>query len=418
MKVIVIGAGLIGVSTAYFLNRGGHDVLVLDRADGPGRETSFANGGLLTPSMADPWNAPGCWRTLLASLGRTDAAMQLRVKALPSLAAWGIRFLLNSRLARFERNTLSNFRLALHSLAVMEALRRDVHCEYGRGTAGSLKLFRDAASLERATYASSQLAREGLSFRKVSPAEIVEIEPALVPVESQFVGALQYPADESGDAHRFCLRLAEQARQQGVEFRFATDVASLEMRSGSVAAAVSGAERFVADRYVVAAGSYGTSLLRQLGLHLPVRPAKGYSITFDDREMTPKLCIPLVDDRWHAALVPFEGALRVVGTAEFAGYDLSIDAARIDNLKKLLRGLLPHVQLDPAAARAWCGLRPMSVDGVPIIGATTVPNLFVNTGHGHLGWTMAAGSGQLFADLLSGTPPAIDPAPYAWARFE
>jgi D-amino-acid dehydrogenase len=416
-KVVVIGSGLIGLTSAYFLRRRGHEVTVIDREEGPGRETSFANGALLTPSMSEPWNTPGCWRVLLASLGRSDAPLQLRLRTLPSLGAWGLNFLRNSGVRTFERSTKSNLRLALHSLNVMRYLRLQACIEYGRTARGTLRVFRDGAALDHASEWANRLSAEGLSFRRLSREETVELEPALGPIADRLAGGLHYPDDETGDAFRFCVGLAEHAREQGVEFRFRTAVSALEVRSGQVSAVVNGGERFVADRYVVAAGSYSTPLLQRAGVRVPVRPAKGYSITFDAHGDRPLLSTPVVDDGLHAAVVPLEGAIRVAGTAEFAGYDRTLSPDRISNLLGLLKAVLPREPFDPATGRAWCGLRPMSVDGVPIIGPTRLSNLFVNTGHGHLGWTMAAASGQLLADLVSGDTPAVDPAPYAPARF-
>lgn len=417
MKIVVIGSGLLGVTTAYFLRRRGHEVTVIDREEGPGRQTSFANGSLLTPSMSDPWNAPGSWRVLLASLGRSDAAMQLRLRALPGLAAWGVAFLRNSSAATFERNTLKNFCLARYSLAVMESVRQQTDIEYGRAARGTLRVFRDRATLDRACAAAAPLSAEGLGLRRLSTAETVDLEPALAPIAAQLAGAIHYEGDEVGNAYLFCVALADHARQQGVEFRFRTEVSSLETHSGQVTAVVSGRERFEADRYVVAAGSYSAPLLRPLGVRLPVRPVKGYSVTFECEAGQHSLRIPVVDDELHAVVVPLEGAIRVAGTAEFAGYDRRPNPARIRNLLGLLQNVLPQAQFDHATARPWCGLRPMSADGVPIIGPTSISNLLVNTGHGHLGWTMAAGSAQLLSDLMSGDLPSIDPAPFALARF-
>jgi D-amino-acid dehydrogenase len=417
MKIIIIGSGLIGVTTAYFLRRRGYEVTVIDREEGPGRETSFANGALLTPSMPEPWNAPGCWRVLLASLGRKDAAMQLRMRALPALLGWGVEFLRNSKAAAFERNVLSNLRLALYSLEVMQSLRQQTHIEYGRAARGTLRVFRDRSTLDGAFAAANRLASEGLRFRRLSKEETVGLEPALEPIANQLTGALHYEADETGDAHRFCVSLAGRVREQGVDCRFCTEVTSLEMRAGRVVAAVSARERFVADKYIVAAGSYSTPLLRRVGVHVPVRPAKGYSVTFAGHQGRPSLSIPVIDDHLHAGVVPLEGAIRVVGTAEFAGYDRTVNPDRIRNLLMLLQEVLPQEQFDPATGTPWCGLRPMSVDGVPIIGPTPISNLLVNTGHGHLGWTMAAGSAQLLADFISEQSPSIDPASFALARF-
>lgn len=417
MKIVVVGSGLIGLTTAYFLRCRGHEVTVIERREGPGRETSFANGALLTPGMTEPWNAPGCWRVLLGSLGRSDAALQLRLRALPALAGWGVAFLRNSRTAAFERHARSNSRLAFHSLRVMQSLREQVGIEYGRAARGSLKVFRDEAALDKTYAAAKGRLAEDLSLRRLSRAETVDLEPALAPIAEQLVGAIHYRTDETGDAYRFCVALAEQARRQGVEFRFGAEVSALEMRSGRVTAVVSERERVVADRYVVAAGSYSTPLLQRVGVRLPVRPAKGYSITIDSHRSAQPLSVPVIDDHLHAVIVPLDGALRVAGTAEFAGYNLALSQTRIHNLLKFVRQILPQAQFDPATAKPWCGLRPMTTDGVPIIGTTPVANLLVNTGHGHLGWTMAAGSAQLLAELLCEETPSIDPAPFAFARF-
>jgi len=416
MRVLVIGAGLIGVTSAYFLRGRGHDVLVIEREPGPGRDTSFANGSLLCPSMPEPWNAPGCWRSLLTSLGRPASPMQLRLKALPGLTTWGMTFLRNSSTARYQRNSARNLRLALYSLRVMDSIRRETAIEYGRMARGTLRLFRDATALDRAATANP-LTSEGLTFRRLSRAQTLELEPALAPIAGQLAGAIHYPTDENGDAHRFCRVLAEHAQRAGVEFRFGTEVSSIDLHSGRVSSVAASGERFEADKYLVAAASYSTPLLKPAGIHLPVQPVKGYSVTFDLPPGAASVRVPIVDDDLHAVIVPLEGAIRAAGTAEFAGYDRAANPARISNLLRLLQQLLPQAAFDSEAAKKWWGLRPMSADGVPIIGATPVSNLFVNTGHGHLGWTMAAGSAELLADLIDGKPTAVDPAPYDLRRF-
>lgn len=417
MRIVVIGSGLMGVTTAYYLCRRGHQVTVIDRQAGPGREASFANGSLLTPGMAEPWNSPGCWRELLGSLGRSDAALQLHFRTLPALASWGMRLLWSSRTAAFERNALSNLRLALHSLQAMESLRQQTDIVYARRALGALKIFRDHRSLDQTLARLKGRLMDGVSFRRLSPQELMGVEPALAPIAHQLTGAIHYEADETGDAYRFCVALADHVGRQGVEFRYSTEVLSLEARSGRITAVVSERDRFVADRYILAAGSRSRALLRQAGISLPVQPAKGYSVTVDGNAGDDALRIPIIDDQWHAAIVPLDGAIRVAGTAEFAGYDESPNPDRIRNLTRLLQRVLPHAQYEPATARPWCGLRAMSADGVPIIGATPVSNLMVNTGHGHLGWTMAAGSAQLLSELICGDFPSIDPTPYSLARF-
>jgi D-amino-acid dehydrogenase len=415
MKVTVIGAGLIGISTAYFLRLRGHDVTVIEREKGPGLQTSFANGALVTPSMPEPWNAPGCWRVLLGSLGRSDAPLRLRMDAIPGLTGWGIQFLRNSSPGRYQESCLRNLRLALFSLNVLQDLRRQTGIEYDCTARGSLRLFRNEETLHDALRAADPLLAEGLRLRRLSRAETIALEPALAPIGAQLAGAIHYAADETGDAHRFCNVLAEHATQRGVNFSFGTSVSRLELGSGHIAAVQTDKGRLVTEQYVVAAGSYSTPLLRPLGLHVPVRPAKGYSVTFDGPRSA--LSIPIVDDGMHAVLVPVGNATRVAGTAEFAGFDLRLRPERIRNLTNLAQKILPHAGLDPATARPWCGLRPLSADGVPIIGPTPISNLWVNTGHGALGWTMAAGSGQLLAELLSRDTPSVDPEPYGLARF-
>jgi D-amino-acid dehydrogenase len=418
VKALIIGSGLIGTASAYFLSRRGWEVTVLDRQDGPAQETSFANGSLLTPSMPEPWNAPGSWRVLLKSLGRSDSPLQLRWKALPQLAGWGTGFMRNSSAARYERNSVKNLKLALHSLEVLASIRQETGIEYGCVSHGSLRVIRDPATLERALVWAEQLRGEGLTFRCLTSDEMVAMEPALAPIAGRLAGGIHYPADEIGNAYKFTVGLADHARRGGVEFRFGTPVTGIEVRQGKAAAVLSGADRFTADCYIVAAGSYSPLLLKRLGVHVPVRPAKGYSITFERPQLDPPLRMPVADDDFHAVVVPLENVIRVAGTAEFTGYDLSLSEARIQNLMTLVKQVLPKGGFERSQAKPWCGLRPTSVDGVPIIGKTPIGNLWLNTGHGHLGWTMAAGSGQLLSDLVTGSPAAkLNPDAYALARF-
>ena len=416
MKTIVIGAGLIGLTSAWYLHRCGDEVEVIDRELGPGLGTSFANGGLLTPSMSDPWNTPGSWRILIASIGRSNSAMQLRLKALPSLIGWGIQFLRNSSIDAYERNTRANLRLAMHSLAALKTLQRETGIEFAHAAPGTLRLFRDPRALEVAEVTSARILEGQLSLRTLGATETVALEPALAPIADRLAGAIYYEGDETGDAHRFCVGLADVLRQRGVEFRFGTSVTALEGRGGELDAIACGRERLRADRYVLATGSLSAPLVRSIGLSLLVRPVKGYSLSVEHWTAKHRMRIPVVDDHLHAAITPIGSALRVAGTAEFTGYDLSLDSRRVENLRRLLREILPEAQFDATAVRPWCGLRPTSADGVPVIGASPFSNLWLNCGHGHLGWTMAAGSAQLLVDIMHAKRPAIDPAPYAAAR--
>lgn len=416
MKIVVVGSGLLGVTTAYFLGRNGHDVTVLDREQGPGRGTSFANATLLTPSMAEPWNSPGSWRMLLGSLRGAETAMQLRLRSLPALSTWGFAFLRNSRTRTFERNSLLNLRLALYSLEAMQQLRQETGIEYGRCARGILSIFRDRAKLDQAAGALGLRTDNQLSFQVLSGVETARLEPALAPIANNLAGSIHYQTDESGDPYRFCMALTERAKQHGVEFRFGTEVLSLEVHSRHVAAANTVRERFVADAFVVAAGSYSAPLLRCVGIRIPVQPVKGYSVTLEHRGQQ-SLRIPVMDDRLHGVVAPLEDAIRVTGIAEFAGFDRTLEPRRIRKVLQLLNAVLPQMQFDPATAKPWCGLRPMSADGVPIIGPTPISNLFLNTGHGPLGWTMAAGSGRLLADRISGVTSDIDPRLFTLDRF-
>lgn len=417
MKVAVIGAGLIGITTAYCLRRRGCEVVLLERAAGAGLETSFANGAILTPGMSDPWNAPGCWRVMLRSLVRSDSPLQVRLTRLPSLVRWGVAFLRNSSPRAFERNTLSNLKLGLYSLDVMEELRRHTNIEYSRAARGTLKIFRDTAALERVVMVTERLAERGLKARRLSVEQTIELEPTLAPIAGELAGSIHYENDETGDAYEYCVALAQAAEGEGVEIRYRTPVVSLHVLGKRLTGVVTDCERIEADQYVVAAGSYSTPLLRSVGVRLPVQPAKGYSVSVDRQMAGIPLAIPIVDDALHAVITPVGGVLRAAGTAEFAGFDCSPNVARSRNLLHLMRTVFPRGRFDEASASYWCGLRPMSADGVPIVGPTAIDNLFVNTGHGHLGWTLAAGSAQLLTDLLCGVTPAIETHAYDPRRF-
>ena len=420
MHVLVIGSGLIGTATAWYLRREGADVTVIDRAAGPARETSYANAGMLTPSMADPWNAPGVVWKLLGWVGREDAPMLLRPREIPRLAGWGTRFLWNSRVASFERNMLKNLALASFSLDALRELRAELGLRYCERSFGVLKVFRDPASLARAVTVAEQLGAHGVVHRALDRDGVAEVEPSLAPVADQLAGGILHPDDESGDAHRFVCALAEAASGAGVRFEFDTAVTGLRAEGNRLEAVATTAGDLSADACVLAAGSYSTPLLAGLGIRLPVRPVKGYSITvpFGDDRLAPRR--PITDDSLHIAVTPFGDRLRVAGTAEFTGLDHSVGEPRIRNLREMFETMFPRcaATVDPDADLSpWSGLRPMSVDGVPVLGATPLANLYLNTGHGHLGWTMAAGSGRAVARLVCGGQPELPLQPYRLDRF-
>lgn len=420
MRTVVIGAGLLGLTTAWFLRQHGCEVTVIDRAEGPGRETSFANGGMLHASQANPWNEPGVFGHALKMLGKEDAALLIRLRALPGMLGWGLRFVRESQPSRYLRNFEKNAHLARYSLAMMQTLRDAVGTDYDYAARGTLKLFRDAAGVDAAARLCRQLADWGIAFEVVDGAGAVRLEPALAPIGERLAGGLYFPGDESGDAHRFCELLAQAAAAQGVQFAYRSPLKRL-LRSDDRLLGVStvAGAYYEADAFVLAAGSYSAPLAKELGIAVPVRPAKGYSITVGCGDWSAPPTLPVIDDFLHAAVCPLGDRLRVAGTAEFAGYDLRLTPSRIANLFGLLKQLYPAIEpwLDPTRVQSWTGLRPMSADGVGIMGATPVRNLFLNTGHGPLGWTMAAGAGKLVADEIAGTAPALDLAPYRLARF-
>jgi D-amino-acid dehydrogenase len=419
MKIVVVGSGLLGTSTAYFLTNDAHQVTVLDRAAGPGMETSFANGGMLTPSQADPWNAPGVLWKALRWLGREDAPLLLRPRALPSLGLWGLSFLRNSAPRRHLRNALRNARLAEYSLAVLRKLRGEMPMRYDQSCRGTLKVFRDQASMDRNATLAKALSREGVQYRTLDRAGVVEVEPALAAIRSSIVGGIHYPDDESGDAHQFCAALCEAAQRNGAEFLFGTAVTGLQRSGRRITAVETQAGPLRADAFVVAAGSFSPLLLRPLGMRLPVEPVKGYSVTLPRDGWDEAPTVPVVDDALHAAVTPLGDRLRVAGTAELAGYDDTLRQGRIRNLLGLMKRIYPRypVSLAESEAQPWVGFRPMTPDGGPVLGPSPWENLFLNTGHGHLGWSMAAGSGKAVADLISGRVPEIDLSEYRFDRF-
>lgn len=419
MKTLIIGGGLLGLSSAQALLEQHVEIELLEARDGVGLETSFANGGLLTSSMPEPWNGPGVHRHLMASLFDPHSAMKLRPHAIPSLFFWGIRFLRNSVTSRYSAAAAANFRLAAYAVGKTGRLRERLGLHYDAAKSGTLKIFRDQHAMQVPKAMAEQLAALGLRFSELDTDQAIAMEPQLSAIGDSIAGALHFPDDESGDAHLFCRELAREVAKAGGRVYTGISVTRLVVQKGSVVGVETNNGFIGAERVILAAGSHSTALLKKVGVSLPVRPAKGYSVTLalDGIEQRPH--IPVIDDALHAAVVPLGNRLRLAGTAEFAGFDYRIHQERIDNLLNLLAVLYPRLagQVDFGKAQPWTGLRPMSCDGKPFIGATSVAGLYVNTGHGHLGWTMAMGSACLLADLIVGRTPEIDVQPYRADRY-
>lgn len=411
MRVLVLGAGVIGTASAWFLREAGHDVTVIDRQPGPARETSLANGGQVSVSHAEPWANPSAPRKLLKWLGREDAPLLFRLQPELRQWLWGLAFLRECLPRRTVANVRTIVRLGLHSRAMLAQLRNDLALEYTRSPLGILHFYTDPAELRAARVAALQMRELGCERQVLDAAAAVAIEPALSTFRDRIAGADYCAEDESGDAYQFTVQLAERARQSGVEFVFSTSVTRLLTDAGQVGGvevidAEGWPQRRDADAVVVALGVHSYGLMAPLGIRLQIYPAKGYSATFPvvDPKAAPR--VSLTDSEHKLVISRFGAALRVAGTAELAGHGRELNLRRCEAITRRTAELFPGA-CDYTQPRYWAGLRPLTPSNVPYLGATRVRGLFLNTGHGTLGWTLAAGSGQLIADLVSGKPTAV-----------
>jgi D-amino-acid dehydrogenase len=419
MRIIIIGSGLIGVTSAYFLARHGHAVTVLDRHEAAGMETSYANGGMVTPSQADPWNSPASLAKLISLLLDRDSPLLFRPAALLPLLGWALLFLRNSSPARYRASLRKNAVLANYSLEVFKQIQEDTGIAYDRLQRGTMKVYREAKAFRKARAVSQALTASGVNLEILDPAGVVVQEPALAAGSASISGGVYFPEDESGDAHKFCRALAAEAEKLGAEFRYNAGVTSFRRSRGAIEAVLTDAGELAADCYILAAGSESVGLAGQLGVPVPVRPIKGYSITMDMNGWRQGPGMPVIDDSRHIAITPLGRRLRVAGMAEFAGMDRSIRPDRIAQLQRQLDEIYPEFShyRDDDSATVWAGLRPYCRDGVPLIGRTAVDNLYLNTGHGHLGWSLSAGSGKLLADYIHAGETDIDIELYRPQRF-
>jgi D-amino-acid dehydrogenase len=416
VKVLVLGAGVIGVTTAWFLALRGHSVVVVDRQPGPALETSFANGGQISANHATPWATPSTPWKALKWLGRAEAPLLIHLRADAALWAWLVRFLGNCTRKRMLTNIERALRLAVYSRVELARLRADTQIRYHHLSRGILHIFRNEDEYAAALSLIEVMRRHGCRRRVVSADECVAIEPALAAARDRLVGGIFSPDDESGDAHAFTVALAGLCAGLGVEFRYDTDIGCLLAEGDQIEGVVTDRGRLGADAYVIALGSYSPLLLRGIGIRLPVYPAKGYSVTIPVGDHVGAPIVSLIDDEFKMVYSRLADRLRVAGTAEFAGYDASVTDRRARFILTKAMELFPDCG-DAAAAEFWAGLRPSTPDGVPVIGRTRLANLFLNTGHGTLGWTMACGSGRVVADLISGRDPEISVAGLGAERF-
>jgi D-amino-acid dehydrogenase len=420
MRVLVVGAGVQGIANAYYLNKYGLDVTVVDAEASVAMACSHANGGGLTPSAAAPWNDPGIFQMMLKYLGRKDAPMMFRLKALPSLTIWGLKFLSYARQSIFIENTIRNTRLCRYSLRMLEEIDTEIGIDYGVTDSGLLMIFREEAAQEGLEAFAGLLGDEGFEYDSLDSGETIAREPALKPITNKITGSMYCAADRSADPHQFCEQMENYTAQRGVTYRYNMPITGLAKLGSSFHATSASGEVLEADAIVIAAGCYSPKLGKMLGVSIPVKPAKGYSLSIPIEDWAEKPKTLVADMSLHAGLNPIGGKiLRVAGTAEFAGYDHNLTEERINNLTGLVDAVFPEfaATMDRDNLKPWAGLRPMSVDSVGIIGKTKVDNLYVSTGHGHLGWTTAAGSGRLVADIMTDKTPELSVQDYAISRF-
>jgi D-amino-acid dehydrogenase len=411
VRVLVLGAGVVGVTCAWFLREAGHQVTVVERQAGVGRETSFANGGQISVSHAEPWANPGAPRKLLKWLGREDAPLLFRPRFEADQWAWGLAFLRECSAARAAQNIRHLVALGLYSRSILKQLRAQLALDYPHSERGILHFYTDRADFEVARTSAALMRTLGCDRRSVSPDEAVQLEPALISIRDRIVGADYCAEDESGDAHAYTLQLAERCAQRGVEFLLNTTVQRVlvegdRCRGAEVVRTDGLTARLEAGAVVACLGVQTRALLAPLGIRLQIVAAKGYSATLDIKDPTRAPSVSLTDDEYKIVFSRFDGLLRVAGTVELGGAGLELNQARCNALTRRTEALFPGA-CDFSNPRYWAGLRPLTPSNVPYLGPSAIESLYLNTGHGTLGWTMAAGSGQLIADVVSGRPTAI-----------
>ncbi|HJL93422.1 MAG TPA: FAD-dependent oxidoreductase [Woeseiaceae bacterium] len=417
---LVIGAGLMGVTSAYELLMRGHSVTLIEELEAPALVTSFANAGMLTPSMPEPWNGPGVYKNLVKSLFNPSASMRLRWHAIPSLMGWGIKFLKYSSAAHFKAACHENFHLTSYSLKKTQEIAQKLDLQYCRGSKGTISIFRNHEDFAFKESLYQSLAALGMKCRILSPSEIVSMLPSLAGMQPELYKGIHYHEDEFGDAHLFCRELCKKFIEAGGKIKYGISVKSIALKNDQVIG-VNTQDGFLrGNRVVVAAGTKSPTILKTADVHLDVKPAKGYSVTMkiDDHKIMPSL--PMLDDAMNVVFTPLGNRLRMVGTAEFAGFDTSIDPVRINKLFEMLEMVFPDIanSINRDDAELWAGLRPMSCDGKPFIGECEIKGLFVNSGQGPLGWTLAMGSANMLADIVSDVATTIDARPFSMNRFD
>lgn len=418
MRVVILGAGVLGVTTAYYLAREGVEVTVLERQGGPGRETSFANAAQVSAESAGPWLSPGMPRQALKWLLRRDAPFLLRWRSLDAnLVAWLWQAWRNCGQRRFHHNRALTLRIAQYSRSCLQALRSDAGIAYDEQSHGILQIFRTPRELDHFRAELRDLSAWGVSFRELDRQGCLDAEPALAQARAPLSGGVLFPDDESGDCLLFTERLCAAAQAAGAQFHFGAIVTEAEMSGGRLSAVRTQRSRYPADAVVVAMGSYSREFLNRLGVRVPMYPVKGYTVTLPLKETAhaaPQVSV--TDESQRVVISRLGRRLRAAGTADLAGFDTTVDRARCDLVQRVVEEWYPGLSETQEVTR-WACLRPMTPDSLPLLGPARYDNLFLNTGHGSLGWTMACGSARVVADYVRGKKPEIDVAGFAPSRF-
>ncbi|GLK44648.1 MULTISPECIES: D-amino acid dehydrogenase [Novosphingobium] len=416
MKIVILGSGVIGVTSAWYLAEAGHDVVVIDRQEGPALETSFANAGEISPGYASPWAAPGIPMKAVKWLMMKHAPLILRPHADMAMLRWLVAMLGNCNARDYAINKSRMVRLAEFSRDCLIALRRETGIRYDERSQGTLQLFREQKQLDGIGKDIAVLKADGVPFEVLDRAGCIAAEPGLAASTAPIAGGLRLPNDETGDCFKFTNALAAMAAAKGVEFRNGINVQRLVEESGRIVRVETDKGTVSADAFLVAMGSFSPQLVAPLGVRLPVYPVKGYSLTVPIIDEARAPVSTLLDESFKVAITRLGDRIRVGGMAEISGFSRDLPPERRATLEHSAGSLFPGGG-DLEAASFWCGLRPMTPDSTPVIGPTRIPNLFLNTGHGTLGWTMACGSAHVITDLIAGRRPAIEASDLAINRY-
>jgi D-amino-acid dehydrogenase len=409
MTTLIVGAGIVGVCLAWELSSLGERVIVVDRAPEPAGEASRANTGMITPSQSAPWASPGMPRRLLGLLLR-DSHLKLRLRGMSLVLGWGSRFFQHCTDENHRRALAVNLRLANFSRERLRALRHELGFPYDHASVGTLRVFWSASAFDKAVRAAEEARALGVAFRALTRGASVDLDPTLSALGNAIAGSIHFPDDETGDCAKFAAALAERSEQVGVQFHWATTVRGFATEGGKIVYAETNRAPIAADRFVLAAGCESPRLSRPLGVRLPIAPIKGYSLTATVSRPDSLPCIPRIDEERAIGITPLGTRLRVGGFIEVAGFDTQVVPAQINRMVEAALAVCPSLTgaLDSSSVHPWACLRPLTVDGPPLLGATAIPNLFLNTGHGSMGWTMACGSASAVAAVIMDRVPPID----------